>query len=108
MVWSVYKNSVEPDVTKWVENYSAWYYDYDIETNSPPNRVKFMVDGIHQIHYEFNGKLHKIDVEIKDGCFDKETIDEQINKMVSNAGYWGPYVELFYKQNGKLFVAMGS
>ena len=38
----------------------------------------------------------------------EEGTEERILNLIKESGYWGVYIEMFYKKNGKLYVGMGS
>jgi hypothetical protein len=107
MVWSIYKDTSSNNVDEWQPNYSAWYYDYDVDTNFSPNRVRFLHDGEHEVWYEFNHKPYSTIVNVVNGMFDIHA-EYNILNLIKESGYWGVYIEMFYKKNGKLYVGMGS
>jgi len=108
MTWSIFKDSSSSNVDDWVPNYIAWYIDYDMETNHEPNRVRFLLDGPVNLYFKWNGKESSIIINIIDGMFNKDSIDIDIMYIVRQTGYWGSYVEGFYKHNNKLYVSIGS
>jgi len=107
MVWSIYKDTSSNNADEWQPNYSAWYYDYDVETNFSPNRVRFLHDGQHEVNYMFNHKQYTTTVNVVNGMFEDGT-EQRILDLIKQSGYWGIYIEMFTKKNGKLFVEMGS
>jgi hypothetical protein len=107
MVWSIYKDTSSSHVEDWQENYAAWYYDYDMETDFPPNRVKFLHDGTHLIFFKHDKGEFSTAVDVIDGKFTESTYDS-IMQMVEESGYWGDFVEGFVKRDHKIRVIMGS
>lgn len=104
MQWSIYKNS-SLDYSEWQECHVAWFVDEDLENASPINCVKFFHDGFYPIYF---GK-YWTQVEVKDGKFvDIENLKANIGKIVAQDGYWGTYIERFYKKDGKINVVIGS
>ena len=47
-------------------------------------------------------------VEVKDGKFNIEQAKVAIGGAVEKDGYWGQFIERFYRRNGKFEVSMGS
>lgn len=104
MIWSIFKNSSLP-YERWEECHVAWFVDEDLENASPMNCVKFLHDGFYPIYYGDNW----IQAQVKDGKFvDIEALKADIGKIVEMAGYWGQYIERFYKKDGKINVIIGS
>lgn len=108
MTWSIFKDTSSSNVDDWVPNYIAWYTDYDIETNHEPNRVRFLSDGPVNLYYKWNGREVSTIINVIDEKFDRNTIDKDIMNLVKHTGYWGMYVEGFYKHKNKLYVSIGS
>ena len=102
MCWSIYKDT-SGDFDNWAECDSAHFFDQDINA-SPENRLKFFADGLHEIHYGNQVAL----VQVTDGKFDIEQAKQAIGEAVEADGYWGCYIERFYRRNGKFEVAIGS
>jgi len=103
MTWSIYKDSSLP-IEQWEESHCAWFIDKDMLTNHYPNRIKFFSDGQHTIN--FDG--HSCTIEVKDSLFVQPSTQKEILKMVWKAGYWGDYIEGFYRVSGKYYVIIGS
>lgn len=102
MVWSIYKDS-SLDYDAWEPMDSAIFFDMDTNA-SPFNRVKCMPDGMHEVFYDG----HSCMVEVKDGKFDIIQASLAIGDIVEKAGYWGNFIERFYRRNGKFEVSIGS
>lgn len=107
MVWSIFKDTSSDNADEWQPNYAAWYYDHDIDTSFPPNRIKFLHDGLHEVNYKYGVETFTNIIQVANGMFEVDT-EDRILMMVDKAGYWGKYIEMFYKKNGKIFVAIGS
>lgn len=101
MVWSIYKDSSK-DYNDWERNYAAFYVDDDMVTNHFPNRIKFLHDGIHTVHFDHNF----VELEVINGQWAAGSESKILN--MTEKTYWGPYVEGFEKREGKLYVIMGS
>ena len=102
MVWSIYKDT-SGDFNKWEKCDAAFFFDMDIVA-SAENRVKFFEDGVHQIWFGNQSAL----VEVINGKFNIDKAMEAIGEAVEIDGYWGTYIERFYRRNGKFEVAIGS
>lgn len=104
MVWSIYKNSSLP-YEEWQECHAAWFVDYDMDSTTGFNRVKFLHDGVYPVYF---GKYSTF-ATVKDGQFqDVEKLKSDIAKLVRQDGYWGTFIERFEKRNGNICVAIGS
>lgn len=108
MTWSIFKSTKSSNPNDWVPNYIAWCWDTDIDTNFEPNRVHFMSDGPREVFFKWNGQEASTYIRIKNGMFDIDTIDQDIMRIVRKTGYWGSYVEGFFKKDDKLYVGIGS
>ena len=108
MAWSIFKDSSSSNADEWLPNYAAWYYDYDVDTNFAPNRIKFLHDGPVEIFYKWSGREFSKVVEVKDGKWDRDTIEQDMLDLVKQTGYWGVFVEMFTKEKGKIYVGIGS
>ena len=102
MVWSIYKDT-SGAYDSWVECDSAYFFDKDI-VSSPENQVKFFEDGVHTVWFGNQSAL----VEVTNGKFNIAKAKETIGEAVELDGYWGQYIERFYRRNGKFEVAIGS
>jgi hypothetical protein len=98
MTWSIYKDNTVP----FVPCYTAWYVDYDIDTNHFPNKIKFMHDGEVDVYFE----RVVVTCTVENGQWAADT-ERKILRTVSKT-YWGTFIEGFYKKNGKIYVTMGS
>lgn len=108
--WSIFKDSSSKDPNKWIPNYIAWYYNYNDKDEDVirPDRVEFLLDGPVEITFEWNGKSSSVVTEIINGHFDNSVICNQLEKIIKHTGYWGTFIEGFYKKNDKLRVMVGS
>ena len=102
MIWSIYKDT-SGEYETWQENDCAIFFDMDIDA-SPENRVKVMHDGLHEVFYG----NHSCMVEVSGGKFNIEQAKVAIGGAVDKDGYWGQFIERFYRRNGKFQVSMGS
>jgi len=102
MVWSIYKDT-SGDYDDWQEMDAAIFFDMDCK-GSPHNQVRMMHDGIHEVWYDGFSTT----VEVKDGKFNIPQAKVSIGEIVEKAGYWGNFIERFYRRNGKFEVSMGS
>lgn len=102
MVWSIYKDS-SINVDAWEPCYTAWFTDYDMDTNHAPLRVKFLHAGEHDVWYDGNKTTIAVD---KNGLWESNA--EKLILKMTHKTYHGDFVEGFYKRDGKIHVSIGS
>ena len=102
MTWSMYKDSSLP-CEQWEENRCALFIDKDSDTPYFPNKIKMLSDGMHSVF--FNGQ--QCSVEVKNGMFTDDA-ENSIFNAVEADGYWGTFIEGFFRKNGKIHVTIGS
>jgi len=106
MIWSLYKDTRANTSLEWEANPVAWFIDYDALKRGAAhfNAVRFLHDGKYEVFFD----NHSCILEVKDGKWDIPTAKEEIRKIVDRAGYHGRYIELFFCENGKYHVTIGS
>ena len=102
MTWSIYKDTSSNSVDDWQSCYTAWFVDYDVDTNHFPNKIKFLHDGEVDVYYGTDF----VTCRVESGQWAPLT-ERKILDMVSKT-YWGTFIEGFSKKNGRIEVSMGS
>jgi len=103
MTWSLYKDTNRP-YEQWEKNMVAWFIDEDASTTYMPNKIKFLHDGEHDVH--FDGAKFPARVRVVNGNWEEDA--ELKILAMTRAYYHGEYIEMFYKRDGKIYVTMGS
>ena len=102
MTWSIYKDTSSNSVDDWQECYTAWFVDYDVDTNHFRNQIKFLHDGNVDVYYGTDF----VTCRVGGGQWASDT-EQKILDMVSKT-YGGVFVEGFARRQGMIKVSVGS